>query len=103
MKSRRLQVGALLAGAALAVGVPIAGCGKADDGMSQAQEQKADRLTEIAKRADGDWNKVPPADQQYVMQTFTSGSEAGAKMLILAKSGKFKGGPGAAPGGAPGH
>ena len=81
---------------------PTAGCGgKADDHLNSSQVQAADRLTTIAQKAGGDWNKVPAADQQYVLSTFTSGSVAGAKMLILAKSGKFKGGPGA-PGSTPG-
>jgi hypothetical protein len=100
-QATRWRLHALLASLGSVALLPALGCNKMDDGMSQEQLQKASRLSEIAKKADGDWNKVPPADRDYILKTFTSGSESGAKMLVLASSGKFRGGPGVAPPGAP--
>ena len=91
-------------GAASAVGLLSAtGCGKSDDGMNQQQLEKASRLDEIAKKSDGNWDRVSPADRDFILKNLTSGSEQGAKMLLLAKAGKLKGGPpgGGAPGGGP--
>ena len=99
MSPKRRQIVSILFAAVCLLLISAFGCQKPDDGMSTDQAQKADRLTEIAKKADGDWTKVPPADQDYIKKTFTSGDEAGAKMLVLTKSGKFHGGPG---GGGPG-
>jgi len=87
--------------------LPCVGCHKADDGMSQEQNDKADRLSKIAQQSGGEWDKVPDADKEFV-KSFTSGDENGAKMLLLGKAGKLgmgagKGGPPGAPaGGAPG-
>ena len=103
MSPKRRHLVSVFSVAACLFLIPVLGCTKPDDGMSSDQTQKADRLTEIARKADGDWTKVPPADQDYVKKTFTSGDEAGAKMLVLTKSGKFHGGPpqGGGPGGPP--
>jgi hypothetical protein len=101
MHVKRRRLFALLAGLGSAALLPAFGCNRPDDGMSQEQQQKASRLTEIAKKADGDWDKVPQADRDYILKNFTSGSESGARMLVLASSGKFKGGPGGGPPGAP--
>jgi hypothetical protein len=102
MQAKRWRFIALLASLGSVALLPVFGCNKMDDGMSQEQQQKASRLSEIAKKADGDWEKVSPADRDYILKNFTSGSESGAKMLVLTASGKFRGGPGAAPPGAPG-
>jgi hypothetical protein len=76
--------------------LPCVGCHKADDGMSQEQNEKADRLSKIAQQSKGDWDKVPDADKEYV-KSLTSGDENGAKMLLLGKAGKLHGAPGGAP------
>jgi hypothetical protein len=99
MQNRRWRGAALLA--ALAAFIPASGCSKPDDGMNAEQKQKASRLSEIAKQANGDWDKVSPADKDYILKNFTSGSEPGARMLVLASSGKFRGGAGGGPPGAP--
>jgi hypothetical protein len=101
MVAQRQRLFALLVGLGSAVLIPSFGCQKPDDGMSQEQQQKANRLAEISKKANGDWNKVPQADRDYILKSFTSGSESGARMLVLASSGKFQGGPGGPPGAPP--
>lgn len=76
---------ALLAGGAV-------GCGKStDDSLNKDQAAKADRLDTIAKQSGGDWNKVSPADKDYMLKSITSGNENSAKMLLMTKSGKFGG------------
>lgn len=91
----------LLAAFASVLALPIIGCSKADDGMNSEQVQKADRLTEIAKKSDGDWSKVSQSDRDYILKDVTHGDEAAAKMLMLAKAGKLKGSPGGGPSGQP--
>src|SRR5262249_30551256 len=82
---------AALSGLAL---LPMAGCGKPDDGMSQEQLQKADRLNAIAKKADGDWEKVSQADREYILkEVLHGGNEQSARMLLMAKAGKLRGNP----------
>lgn len=77
--------------------VPVIGCGRPDDGLTDAQHQTADRLTEIAKKADGDWEKVPQADRDYILKNVAYGNEQQARMIVLAKAGKLKGTPGGPP------
>jgi hypothetical protein len=77
----------------------LAGCGDSGggDGLSSDQKQAATRLDEIAKASDGDWTKVSPEDQKYILDTIAHGSEQSAKMLLLSKAGKLKASPGGAP------
>jgi hypothetical protein len=102
MKFRKARLIPLIVVLSCGALVPLTGCGKPDDGLSDEQVKKADRLTEIAKKADGNWDNVPQADRDYVLKTFAAGNEGQAKMLILAKAGKLHGGAGGAPGGPPG-
>ncbi len=77
--------------------VPIMGCHGADDGLTDAQHQQADRLDQIAKQSDGNWDKVSQTDRDYILKNITSGSEQAAKMLLLAKAGKIGRGSGGSP------
>ena len=77
--------------------LPITGCSKPDDGMNAQQQQKTDRIDEIAKKSDGDWNKASQEERDYLPKNITSGSESAAKMLLLGKAGKLKGSPGGGP------
>ena len=86
-----------------------AGCSNGSSGppLDASQEQQANQLDQIAKKSGGDWNKLSAADKTAMIQI--GGSEQGAKMLLLGKSGKIghQGGPpggppGAPPGGPPG-
>src|ERR1017187_5700776 len=102
MKVSKTQVISLLAACSIAGLIPMTGCSKPDDGMSSDQQKKTDRIDEIAKKSEGNWDKVPQADRDYLLQNVTSGSEASARMLLLGKAGKLGGGPGkGGPGGAP--
>jgi hypothetical protein len=88
---RHLSALAVLASLAL---LPSLGCNRMDDGMSSEQVQKADRLSEIARKSDGAWEKVSQADRDYILKEVTHGDEQSAKMLLLAKAGKLSGNPG---------
>jgi hypothetical protein len=88
---RHLSALAVLSSLAL---LPSLGCNRVDDGMSREQIQKADRLSEIAKKSDGAWEKVAQADRDYILTEVTHGDEQSAKMLLLAKAGKLTGNPG---------
>lgn len=78
----------------MAVMYSIAGCSQPNDGLSKNQRQQTNRLDQISKQSGGDWSKVSSADKAYVLNTFASGNEQTAKMLLLAKSGKLRGTPG---------
>lgn len=80
---------------------PLAGCKHENDGMSEQQQEKANRLDTIVKTSGGDWEKVSAADREYLVKELASGSESSAKMLLLAKAGKIKGTPGGGPNSAP--
>ena len=70
--------------------------------LNSDQEQQASQLDILGKKSGGDWNKLTPEEQKTMVQI--GGSEQGAKMLLLAKSGKLghhPGGPGGTPGGPP--
>lgn len=73
------------------------GCSKSDDGMSSQQQEKANRLDTIARQSGGDWEKVSQADRDYLVKELSSGNEASAKMLLLAKAGKLTMAPGGGP------
>src|SRR5438105_10862982 len=83
MRTMSLTRRAVACAAALAL-LPfagLAGCHKGDDGMSAEQHQKGDRLSEIAKKTGGDWNKVSQADRDFLMQ-MAYGNEQSARMLL---------------------
>jgi hypothetical protein len=86
----------LLCLAALAVG-----CSKSDGpALNKDQDQQASQLDQIAKKSGGDWEKLSDADKQKMIQI--GGSEQGAKMLLMGKSGKLgRHGPPGRPGGPP--
>jgi hypothetical protein len=66
----------------------LAGCSKqADDGLNPQQQQTADRLDAVAKKSDGDWNKLSASDKAFFIKT--AGDENGGRMLLLAKAGKL--------------
>jgi hypothetical protein len=77
----------------------IGGCGNSGGPPLDAnQEKQASQLDEIAKRSGGDWDKLSDADKKAMIQI--GGSEQGAKMLLLGKSGKLgRHGPPGGPGG----
>lgn len=78
----------------------IVGCsGDNKPPLSSDQEQQANDLESIGTRSGGDWNKLTPAEQQKMIQI--GGSEKGAKMLLLAKSGKLGRHEGSPPPGGP--
>ncbi len=100
MRRLAAAAGAALLGLFLAVAVP--GCHRADDGLSSTRQEQADRLSDIAKRSGGDWNKLTQADKDYLVKTLSNGNENNARMILMAKVGHFAGGP-PQTGRPPGH
>lgn len=75
--------------------VVLTGCAPSDDdGVSQKDRQAATRLDDIVKKSGGDWEKIPKADQDYIVNEISQGSEQSAKMLVQGKAGKFNARPG---------
>jgi hypothetical protein len=71
----------------------IAGCQKADDGLSADQQKITDRLDEIAKKTGGDWEKLNDVDKKYLVTELGHGNETSARMILSAKGGKLRVGP----------
>lgn len=80
----------------LSLGV-VTGCGRADDGLTAEQRATGDRLQEIARKTDGDWNKLSAEERDFLVNKLSYGNEASAKMLLLGAAGKIGGRPGGPP------
>lgn len=76
------------------------GCRGAGDGLSTEQQSKANQLDEVAKRTGGEWDKLNAADRKFLLD-LESGNENSARMLLMAKTGHFRGGHSGPPGSAP--
>lgn len=87
----------LVAAALLPVGGSLAGCSRDDDGLSAEQRQTGDRLSEIARKTDGDWNRLTDADRDFLVNQMSHGNEQSARMLLLGAAGKIGGRPGGPP------
>gem|GEM_PF-1316693 len=74
------------------------GCSRQNkDGITTEQRQTGDRLSEIAKRTGGDWNKLTPEERAFLVDKMSYGNEQSARMLLLAAAGKIGGRPGGPP------
>lgn len=93
---------ATLGAALVFAGLGLPGCGKAEDGLSTTQEKTGARLSEIAKKTDGSWDRLTPEDKDFVLNDMAKGNEASARMLLLGAAGKIGGRPGGPPGGPAG-
>lgn len=85
----------------------LCACGKNDDGLTKEQHDSGDRLGQIAKASDGDWNRLTSSDRDFVLK-MAYGNERSARMLLLGAAGKIGGkspgrpaGPGGRAGGPP--
>lgn len=68
--------------------IALAVCGLPACGSRTAPPSPAiDRVDQIVKRSGGDWNKVSPQDQQYMIQTVGKGSPISARMTFDARAG----------------
>ena len=78
------------------------GChGGADDGLTDAQRAKGAKLSSLVTKSGGDWNKLSPDEQQYLVKEVGYGSEKTAQDY-LTHIGRHGGRPGGPPtGGAP--
>jgi len=74
----------------------LPGC-RADDGLTAQQRATGNRLNEIARRTDGDWNKLTAEERDFLVHKLSYGNEASAKMLLLGAAGKIGGKPGGPP------
>ena len=95
---RLLRVGPLLLLVALATGA-LSGCGAGGqrDGLTTEQQAESSRLQQIGKTSNGEWEKLPPADREFLLK-MAHGNEQSARMLLLGASGKLRGGPPGRPG-----
>ena len=72
----------------------LAGCGNKDDGGVNATQMKAlDRTQQIVLQSGGDWSKVSPADQQYLIQGPGYGNEQTAQQFLISSYNHMKSGP----------
>lgn len=73
-----------------------AACSSPAPALSSDQEKQATTLDDLAKKSGGDWTKLSAAEQKSAVMI--AGSEQGAKMVLMSKSGRLGHGPGT-PGG----
>ncbi len=92
--SRCRQLGLAAACCLLLWGV---GCKRSSDGLTPEQRQSGDRLSQIAKRTDGDWSKLTQEERTFIVKELAYGNEQSARMLLLAAAGKIGGRPGGPP------
>ena len=64
----------------------VSGCRQQNNGLDKSEQQMADRLTEIAQKSGGDWNKVSQADKDYVVNQICHGSVQSAEILVAMKA-----------------
>jgi hypothetical protein len=92
--------------------LPLTGCSHSDrnaEGIPKEKVEQGSRLSQIAHRVDGDWEKLTEEEKAFVTKDLAYGNEANAKMLLLGAAGKLGGGkmggrpgvPGQRPGGPP--
>ena len=92
--------------------LPLTGCSHSDsnaEGIPKEKAEQGSRLSQIAHRVDGDWEKLTEEEKTFVTKELAYGNEANAKMLLLGAAGKLGGGkmggkpgvPGPRPGGPP--
>ncbi len=90
----KLKSCVLLSGVvAIAIG-SASGCSNrsADTGMTTTQLQSADRLSHIAQKTGGNWDKLSADDKSFLLKQGW-GNEATARMILLGASGKIGHGP----------
>jgi len=69
--------------AAMSTLVGAVGCShQASADLSATQKQALDKTDAIAMQSQGDWEKISPADRQYLIQTAGYGNEASARQFI---------------------
>jgi len=67
---------------------------------SSEQQKVADQANAIAVRANGDWDKLTPSDQQFMLK-IANGNKAAAKQLLFGLSGRTYEGKWGKPGPRP--
>jgi len=66
------------------------GCGgHVDDHMAPADVKAADRIEELARKSEGNFDKLTEKEQQYVLDA-AMGSEDSARLLLKGKAAGFK-------------
>ena len=80
MKQTVRRTAAILCPAVLLLGV--SGCKPAQDPAEQAQKQQSDRLLELTNKSGGDWNRLTPDDQKYMIDVIGKG-DAGVAHTVL--------------------
>ena len=80
------------------VALGLAGCGRPASDLNPAQQGQSDRLGQIAKRTDGDWNRLTEEERRFLVTDLAYGNENSARMLLLSAAGKVGGKAGRPPG-----
>ncbi len=75
----------------------LVGCKSQKDGLTSKQRESGDRLDKIAKRTNGEWNKLTDEERTFLIKDLSYGNEQSARMLLLAAAGKIGGRPGGPP------
>lgn len=68
----------------------IVGCSRTNTGYSSQQKQAIDRIGSIALKSGGDWNKVSPADRQFLINGPGYGNETDAREYLSAEAEHLK-------------
>lgn len=84
----------LLAASLFAATLTGCGDGMSNDGVSDKDRAAASRLEDIVKKSGGDWEKIPQADRDYIVNEISMGSEISAKKLVQGKAGRLSAKPG---------
>src|SRR5579883_3464144 len=92
MKQKTSRTVAAFAATDLMAGF-TAGCSHNNDPIAQlppAQQSQAERLSEISTKTGGDWNKLTPADKDFLVNKLSGGNVNGAKMLLTENQARTK-------------
>ncbi len=67
------------------------------NGFNAAQTKVLNRMDTIAKQSGGDWSKVSPSDQQFLINGPGGGSVQTAQMLLQSRARSLQGGSAGGP------
>lgn len=81
LSKRNTIVGLCICVVLAGVAFGVRNCGNESE-FTPAQQKSLDRLHSIASYSGGDWNKVKPEDQQFLIKGPGSGNEGSARIVL---------------------
>jgi hypothetical protein len=75
----------------------MTGCGQKNNALSTPQGQALLKTQTIVNQSGGDWNKLSPADQQYLVSGAGGGTIQGAKSFLATAAARQSFHPGPPP------